>query len=43
MPKTTIGLITGVSILTMGAASAMAQDAKEIGIPDSEYSLEALI
>jgi iron(III) transport system substrate-binding protein len=43
MPKTTIGLITGVSILAMGAASAMAQDAKEIGIPDSEYSLEALI
>lgn len=43
MPKTSICMLTGVSVLAIGLASASAQEAKEIGIPDSEYSLEALI
>lgn len=43
MPKTSIYMLAGISVLAMGLASAQAQDVKEIGIPDSEYSLEALI
>jgi len=43
MTKTLITLLTGVSALTVGLASAVAQEAGSIGIPDSEYSLEALI
>lgn len=43
MPKTLIGLMTGVSVLAIGLTNAMSQETKEIGIPDSEYSLEALI
>jgi iron(III) transport system substrate-binding protein len=36
-------MLAGISVLAMGLSSARAQDVKEIGIPDSEYSLEALI
>lgn len=43
MPKTSIYMLAGISVLAMGLSSAQAQDVKEIGIPDSEYSLEALI
>lgn len=43
MPKTSIYMLAGISVLAMGLSSARAQDVKEIGIPDSEYSLEALI
>jgi iron(III) transport system substrate-binding protein len=43
MPKTSIYMLAGISVLAMGLASAQAQDIKEIGIPDSDYSLEALI
>lgn len=43
MPSLSTYLLTGVSVLAMGLGSAFAQDAKEIGIPDSGYSLEALI
>ncbi|AXV18535.1 ABC transporter substrate-binding protein (plasmid) [Neorhizobium sp. SOG26] len=43
MPKLSIYMLAGVSALTIGLTSASAQDATEIGIPDSEYSLEALI
>ncbi|OCW59588.1 ABC transporter substrate-binding protein [Hoeflea olei] len=43
MPRLSICILTSVSALTIGLASATAQEAKEIGIPDSEYSLEALI
>ncbi|GLR52420.1 ABC transporter substrate-binding protein [Shinella yambaruensis] len=43
MPKTLICLFTTASVLAMGLTGAIAQEAKEIGIPDSDYSLEALI
>lgn len=43
MPKTSIYMLAGISVLAMGLSSAQAQDVKEIGIPDSEYSLEELI
>ncbi|WP_245462303.1 ABC transporter substrate-binding protein [Shinella sp. JR1-6] len=43
MPKTLISLFTSASVLAMGLTGAMAQEAKQIGIPDSDYSLEALI
>ncbi|WP_312948894.1 ABC transporter substrate-binding protein [Agrobacterium sp.] len=43
MPKTSIYMLGGISVLALGLSSAQAQDVKEIGIPDSEYSLEALI
>jgi iron(III) transport system substrate-binding protein len=43
MPKTSIYMLAGISVLAIGLSSAQAQDVKEIGIPDSEYSLEALI
>lgn len=43
MPKTLICLLTSASVLAFGLTGAMAQEAKEIGIPDSNYSLEALI
>lgn len=43
MPKTSIYMLAGISVLAMDLSSAQAQDVKEIGIPDSEYSLEALI
>jgi iron(III) transport system substrate-binding protein len=43
MPKTSIYMLAGISVLAMGLSSAQAQDVKEIGIPDGEYSLEALI
>lgn len=43
MPNTSIYMLAGASVLATGLSNALAQDAKEIGIPDSEYSLEALI
>lgn len=43
MPNTSIYMLAGASVLAMGLSNALAQDVKEIGIPDSEYSLEALI
>lgn len=43
MPNTSIYILAGASVLAMGLSNALAQDVKEIGIPDSEYSLEALI
>lgn len=43
MPKILISLFTSASVLAMGLTGAMAQEAKQIGIPDSDYSLEALI
>ncbi|MBD9387928.1 ABC transporter substrate-binding protein [Agrobacterium sp. AGB01] len=43
MPKTSIYMLASISVLAMGLSSAQAQDVKEIGIPDSEYSLDALI
>ena len=35
MPKTSIYMLAGISVLAMGLSSAQAQDVKEIGIPDS--------
>ncbi|MGQ8633607.1 ABC transporter substrate-binding protein [Agrobacterium sp. DKPNP3] len=43
MPNTSIYMLAGASVLAMGLSNALAQDVKEIGIPDSEYSLEALV
>lgn len=43
MPNTSIYMLAGASLFAMGLSNALAQDVKEIGIPDSEYSLEALI
>ena len=43
MLKTSIHIAAGVSVLAIGLAGAAAQEASEIGIPDSTYSLEALI
>lgn len=43
MPKLSTYMLAGISVMALGLANAAAQDAKEIGIPDSEYSLEALI
>lgn len=43
MPNTLIYMLAGASVLAMGLSNALAQDVKEIGIPDSDYSLEALI
>lgn len=43
MQRLSIRMLTGASILAMGVGSAAAQEAKEIGISDSAYSLEALI
>ncbi|MFN7104864.1 MAG: ABC transporter substrate-binding protein, partial [Pseudorhizobium sp.] len=43
MPKPSIYLITGVSVLAMGVGSALSQETDTLGIPDSEYSLDALI
>ncbi|MFK3690929.1 ABC transporter substrate-binding protein [Agrobacterium tumefaciens] len=43
MPNTSIYMLAGASLFAMGLSNALAQDVKEIGIPDSDYSLEALI
>ena len=43
MPRTLIHLLAGASVVTISLTAAAAQDAKDIGIADSAYSLEALI
>jgi len=43
MPRTLIHLLAGASVMTIGLTAAAGQEAKEIGISDSAYSLEALI
>lgn len=43
MPRSFITLLAGASAIALGFGAVQAQDAKQIGISDADYSLDALI